>query len=95
MSFLCLIVITGWKEVITCSSYICLLFRLCGHLSHNESQISIRWFNVYAKAKSEQNPTEICHITEPVEYFTRDQIYYFLYVDCLSISCLRTKHAYI
>ena len=44
MSFLCLIVITGWKEVITCSLYISLLFGLCGHLSHNESQISVRCF---------------------------------------------------
>ena len=39
MSFLCVIVITGWKEVITFSSCISLLFRLCRHLSHNESQI--------------------------------------------------------
>ena len=44
MSFLCVIVITGCKELITFSSFIFLLFRLCRHLSHNESQISICCF---------------------------------------------------
>ena len=45
MSFLCVIRITGCKELITFSSEcISLRFRLCRHLSHSESQISIRCF---------------------------------------------------
>ena len=45
MSFLCVIVITGLKELITFSSEcISLLIRPCRHLSPSESQISIRCF---------------------------------------------------
>ena len=44
MPFLCVIVITGLKELITRFSCISLLIRACRLLSHNEGQISIRCF---------------------------------------------------